>query len=804
MKRLLALFLLLGTLLFAQQTQENSQGQEAKNTENEALAYIPIGEVPEASAKISLELEKIIGRLDKKSRAQEISHSLEQRLKQLYPLLYDPAYEYLKSLNLKYIEKRYSELSNALVELQEWGKGLDAEIESYSEILLQLKDYSKLWSETLVEATKEQAPPALVQSIIDIVTKIESIRMKVKLHFNEMLDARTTITNTSLQIKKLLEDLSEAKQNRSRQLFEKNDIGYVQQFWRSQFHFGEYLANIAISYKENFKEFLNYIEVHSKQLPYFFFFVFAVSVFVGYFYYLYRKNRLFIYEESIRNKTFGFIKRPVSTAIILVALVDTFLFDDMPQVVADTHLLFVLIPIFRVVQTVLPQRALRYIYTFFTLYALFLVHESSGSVSFDARSVALLLGMALLGYLFVVIKQDLIAVLIQGRFKKSAKRALYFLEALLLFSILANLYGATLLANRLLEAVFGMLYASILFFTLTLILSGYTIIILRRHMAKAPNLVEEFVKKVEYNTVFAIKMVMGVWWGVVILRQLGIYPYLREITLSFLSISWQISNITISIQALFDFAVIIVLTWFLTKFLNAVLEVEVFSRYSFPRGVPTAIKTVLNYTIIIVGIIVALSALGISSQQFALVFGALGVGIGFGLRNIIANFVSGIIMVFERPVQIGDTIQVDNTLGKVKSIGARSTTVKTFDGSEVIIPNADFISKEITNWTLSDERRRKTLLFKVDFGNDIQKVLDIMYKVALRHPDVLKDPEPLATFNGFGEYYLEFKLYFWLTENLIVAQSEIAIAVYEALKEAGVNMPVPKQEIELKREDSSR
>lgn len=151
-------------------------------------------------------------------------------------------------------------------------------------------------------------------------------------------------------------------------------------------------------------------------------------------------------------------------------------------------------------------------------------------------------------------------------------------------------------------------------------------------------------------------------------------------------------------------------------------------------------------------------------------------------------------MVFERPIQIGDTIEINSTMGTVDHIGTRSSTIKTFDGSEVIIPNADFISKEITNWTLSDKRRRKTLLFKVAQNADIRKVLKIMERVVNSHPDVIKDPEPLATFLGFGEYYLEFKLYFWLHENLIMAQSDIAIDIYESLQKEGIAMPTPKQE----------
>ncbi len=133
-------------------------------------------------------------------------------------------------------------------------------------------------------------------------------------------------------------------------------------------------------------------------------------------------------------------------------------------------------------------------------------------------------------------------------------------------------------------------------------------------------------------------------------------------------------------------------------------------------------------------------------------------------------------------------------MGNIIGIGARSSTIKTFDGSEVIIPNADFIAKEITNWTLSDERRRKVLIFKVDFDSDIDEVMEIMKKIAISHPNVLKEPAPMSAFLGFGDYYLEFKLYFWLTENLIGAQSDIAIGIYKELKKTGIKMPLPKQE----------
>jgi small-conductance mechanosensitive channel len=294
-------------------------------------------------------------------------------------------------------------------------------------------------------------------------------------------------------------------------------------------------------------------------------------------------------------------------------------------------------------------------------------------------------------------------------------------------------------------------------------------------------------------TIIFVKLFMFAWWLLIVSKTIGVYKYFAEVKKSLMSLAWQVGETTISIASIFDFFIIIFGTWFFVKLVNIILQVEIFSRFKFPRGFPTAITTVLNYTIVISGGMIALMSLGVTTEQFTLVFGALGVGIGFGLRNIIANFISGIIMVFERPIQIGDTIEINNILGKVQAIGTRSSTIKTFDGSEVIIPNADFIAKDITNWTLSDERRRKTLSFKVALESDIDEVLKIMKSVAVSHKDVLKDPQPLAVFVSFGEYYLEFKLYFWLDENLIVAPSDIVKGVYILLKEKNIQMPIPKQ-----------
>jgi small-conductance mechanosensitive channel len=225
---------------------------------------------------------------------------------------------------------------------------------------------------------------------------------------------------------------------------------------------------------------------------------------------------------------------------------------------------------------------------------------------------------------------------------------------------------------------------------------------------------------------------------------------------------------------------------------------ELFTRLRLPRGVPGAISMMVRYTIIGFGFFLAISAIGVDLGKFGLLAGAMGVGLGFGLRNIIENFVSGLILMFERPIQVGDTVEVGDVLGNVLRIGVRSSTVKTFDGSEVIVPNANLISNIVTNWTMSDQRRRIKLSVKVALGNDPYQTLELLLKPAREHQGVLKFPEPMATFNGFGDNYLEFTLYYWITENILQTPSEVALGVHDSIRNAGIDTPRPKGDFNLK------
>ncbi len=240
-------------------------------------------------------------------------------------------------------------------------------------------------------------------------------------------------------------------------------------------------------------------------------------------------------------------------------------------------------------------------------------------------------------------------------------------------------------------------------------------------------------------------------------------------------------------------------SWLLARFSALVLDTELFPRLRMPPGIPFALTTFTRYAVLFVGFVVALGLIGFSLDRVTILLGALGVGLGFGLQNVVNNFVSGVILLFERPIRVGDRIQLEDLVGDVTRIGMRSSRVRTLDGIDLIVPNADFISARVANWTLADPVRRVSVSVGVAYGTRPQRVIELLLGVAQGHPEVLPSPQPEALFRGFGESSLDFELRIWTDGRLLYrVQSDIAVAVYDALEQAGITIPFPQRDLHLR------
>jgi len=267
-----------------------------------------------------------------------------------------------------------------------------------------------------------------------------------------------------------------------------------------------------------------------------------------------------------------------------------------------------------------------------------------------------------------------------------------------------------------------------------------------------------------------------------------------------LTATFEVGEISLSLGSVLVFVLAVVVAVWVARSVRALVHDEVLVRMHVSRGVGNSVASLTYYAVLVVGFLLALSAAGFKVSQLALVFGALGVGIGFGLQGVVNNFVSGLVLMVERPIQPGDTIDVGTVSGTVTDIGLRATTMRTFDGADVVVPNGTLLAGNLTNWTLRDRSRRIELTLGVGYGADPSQVLALLLKTAGQIKGVVLHPEPSAFFTGFGKSALEFSVRVWTFDfdNWFAIRSELATQVHRALTEAGIEIPFPQTDLHLR------
>jgi potassium efflux system protein len=246
--------------------------------------------------------------------------------------------------------------------------------------------------------------------------------------------------------------------------------------------------------------------------------------------------------------------------------------------------------------------------------------------------------------------------------------------------------------------------------------------------------------------------------------------------------------------------VILVVTFLAIRNIPGLLELMLLQRLPLDAGARYATITIFRYAITIVGIVIACKTLGIRWSDYQWLVAAATVGLGFGLQEIFANFVSGLIVLLERPIRVGDIVTVEGVTGIVSKIRMRATTVTNWDRQEFVVPNKEFVTGRLLNWTLSNPVNRIVVNVGVAYGSDTAKVQELLLQVAHNHPLILDDPAPLATFEGFGDSTLNFVLRCYLPDfdKRLVTIHELHSEVARAFAESGIEIAFPQRDIHVR------
>jgi small-conductance mechanosensitive channel len=282
-----------------------------------------------------------------------------------------------------------------------------------------------------------------------------------------------------------------------------------------------------------------------------------------------------------------------------------------------------------------------------------------------------------------------------------------------------------------------------------------------------------------------------------------VYGSLEEAMSGFLSLGFPMGEKRVTVGLVLAFVGILYVTLFASWILQKLLGDVVLLRRKVESGVRHSITRLVHYVIMSVGFLLAISILGFEITKITIILSALGVGLGFGLQSVVNNFVSGLILLFERPVRVGDSVELGGGFAEIKKIGLRATTVQTPDQADVIVPNADLITNQVTNWTLSNRQVRITVPVGVAYGSDVPLVMETLAACARENPMVAQLRKPQVLFLSFGASSLDFELRVWVTDSdhRLEVKSDLHQEIDRRFREADIEISFPQQDLHLRSVD---
>lgn len=498
------------------------------------------------------------------------------------------------------------------------------------------------------------------------------------------------------------------------------------------------------------------------------------------------------------------LKRPYSAISLLMLLGALIAAGNAPALLSETLAVAMLVPLIRLA----PARLVAgHPSVLFGLAALVLLARPRSLLPFDSLAFRLdlllvgLLGLAGLAWLRRLVRREPPP---QGSWLALLARIAPLLMALVAGAILANVLGNVSLAELLTRGSLAIVYVSAILFAAAIILHQLVALFVRTRLGRSLHMVANHGDALIGGLRVAIRWAAIGLWAWVSLAVFGLWDPVVDRVGAALERTWTLGELEVSIGGVLAFVIGVVVALYVSRAIRFVLHEEILVRLPWPTGAKSTTATLVYYAALAAGLLMAFAAAGMQMTQFTIVAGALGVGIGFGLQNVVNNFVSGLILMFERPIQPGDIIDVDTLQGRVVEIGLRATRIKTWEGAEVVVPNGTLLSGKLVNWTLSDSTRRIDVPVGVAYGSDVRKVLEVLTDVARRQPLAMQDPEPMVVFSGFGDSSLNFTVRFWIRDanTVLVARTDATVDIYEALAAAGIEIPFPQRDLHLRSVDA--
>ncbi len=805
---LLAHFILLLTLLafcsvtMGQETPPVSNDQTVANTTPQQQASptpIPISEIITQAESSSASLKELASDVSVNPTAEIVERELPALTGEINARFEEtarvnegrPSLEKLRSFETEWVTLTKS--------LPKWKGDLTDRARKLEEDLKQLQTLDEKWRKTLEEIRNAETPPEVPLKVEEILLAVAGTRKLIEEQQARIVALQSQVAEQQKRVDDAVGSIKQTRESLVGRLFVQDSPPiWNADFWtRAQQNISRDATDTFSTQTKSLSEFAGrntgLIVIH--------FMVFAA--FAGALIFLRRRADPWVEKEPELKTAAIIFYLPLSTALILAIFFSSSIYPQTPQFLQAIFGAIVLVPTVIILRRLVERPVYPLLYSLVVFYFVDQLRMIAEPLPVVSR--LLFLAEMLGGFIFFLwlvlgrLSKDEAEEIVHGRIFRTIKIAAFIALPIFAISFLANAFGYLSLARLLGNAVLRSAYVAVIFYAAVRILDGLIIFALRFRPLSLLGMVQQHRLLIQERARKFLRGIAFLLWFVFTLEFLALREPLFGYLKALISGELNLGSLSISLGDVLAFVVTVWAAFLISRFIRFVFEEDIYTRVHLPRGIPYAISTVLHYVLLLLGFFFALAIIGFDLTKFTILAGAFGVGIGFGLQNIVNNFVSGLILLFERPVNVGDTVEVGEDSGDLLRIGLRASVLRTYQGSEVILPNGELISGRVVNWTLSDQQRRIEINVGVAYGTDPRRVIELLTNVAEQNKDVMKTPSPQTLFLGFGDSSLDFQLRAWTDQfdNWIVIKNDLALGMHDALREAEIEIPFPQRDLHL-------
>ena len=653
-------------------------------------------------------------------------------------------------------------------------------VTSSEEQLARVDQLNKIWQATFQSAKQPQTSPAVLQLVQSVIDSVERTRQAVGSGQEHLLTLQSHLLEGEARVRRALSSIEQGENRALENIFVRD----AQPIWSLQ-------TSLSTEWQkqsdESFSSQLKTSIAFSRRLPFsYLIHVLFIGLVAGVLHWMRRRIRRLAEQKPELQHALPILDLPISTAFALSMLLVPAIYAQAPRLIHAIIGAVTLIPAVAILRRLLDRHSYPILNAIVLLYFVGQLRILAASLPVLGRFtfLAQVLGASL--FLVWVLRSWGLppeAAETHGRVWRTiraiAKIGLLFLPA----AFLANIFGYVNLGNLLGIIFFRSVYIAAMLYTAIRILEGLISIALQVRPLGSLRVIILHRPMIQRRACRVLEFLAFLFWLNLLLNFFGLITPVIETTKAALNANLALGSFGITPGQILAFLITVWVSFLVSKFLRFLLEEDVYHHLHLARGIPYAISTMLHYVILLLGFFIALGALGIDLTKVTILAGAFTVGIGFGLQNVINNFVSGLILLFERPIKVGDVIEAGGNVGEVSRIGIRASVIRTADGSEIIIPNGSLISSQVTNWTFSDRQRSVEVSVNTAGGADPQRVVELLKRTAAAHPGVAKEPLPQVYVVNFNAGAVSFQLRAWTDRHEDWAQlrSDLSVAVKDAL-----------------------